>query len=315
MSSLSAFNGPWTAPVIPGEPGHGDMPGDKICIEQQHIDKANVLYPLLRPQLRALLSAQPHGRAVIGVCGGSGVGKSEIASVLGEYLKQEGVGAYILSGDNYPRRIPRDNDAERLRVYRTGGLRGLLMSGCYRDAFGETLRQLWQAETDADPAAVDAYPWLKIYQQAAERSLDAYLGTPAEIDFDEVNGIISAFRNGAEQIPLKRMGREPEALWYSTVDMRDTQVLIIEWTHANSDWLRGVDLPILLNSTPAETLAHRRARARDGKTDSAFTTTVLRLEQTKLEHQAHKAKLIISKDGRMLSYAEYRQLMAGEGNV
>lgn len=44
------------------------------------------------------------GRAVITVCGGSGVGKSEIASLISYYLNAEGVGAYTLSGDNYPRR-------------------------------------------------------------------------------------------------------------------------------------------------------------------------------------------------------------------
>ena len=88
------------------------------------------------------------------------------------------------------------------------------------------------------------------------------------------------------------------------------QVLIVEWTHGNSDYLEGVDIPILLNSTPAETLAHRRARNRDGKTDSAFTTLVLEIEQQKLEAQARKARLILSKQGSLLTYAEYRRLMA-----
>ncbi len=312
MNQASKLTADWTPPALPADMMHGDMPGDRIQIEPQHIRKADTLFPHVRAELAALLDAHPQHRAVIGICGGSGVGKSEIASVLGEYLKQLGIGAYILSGDNYPHRIPRDNDLERQRVYRTGGLRGLLMSGCYREDQGPALRELWQAETDADPRTAAERPWMAIYQQAAERSLDAYLGSPAEIDFEEVNGIISAFKNGADRIPLKRMGREPEALWYSPVDFTGIQVLIIEWTHSNSDYLRGVDLPILLNSTPAETLAHRRARARDGKTDSAFTTTVLRLEQTKLEHQAHKAKIIISKNGEILSYAQYRRLMAEE---
>ena len=87
-------------------------------------------------------------------------------------------------------------------------------------------------------------------------------------------------------------------------------MLIVEWTHGNSDYLEGVDIPVLLNSTPAETLAHRRARNRDGKTDSAFTTLVLEIEQQKLEDQARKARLILSKQGELLSYAEYRRIMA-----
>jgi hypothetical protein len=88
-------------------------------------------------------------------------------------------------------------------------------------------------------------------------------------------------------------------------------VLVIEWTHGNSDNYEGVDIPILLNSTPEETLAHRRARNRDGKTDSAFTTLVLELEQNMLKSQAHKAKIIVSKAGELLSYKEYEEVMEG----
>ena len=47
------------------------------------------------------LSHHPHQRAVVAVCGGSGVGKSEIASLLSYYLNQLGVGSYTLSGDNF----------------------------------------------------------------------------------------------------------------------------------------------------------------------------------------------------------------------
>ena len=72
----------------------------------------------------------------------------------------------------------------------------------------------------------------------------------------------------------------------------------------------GVDLPVLLNSTPAETMAHRRERNRDGKVDSPFTTMVLEIEQGLLASQAHKAAMILSKSGELLSYADYQALMA-----
>ena len=314
MVHISDLSGSWVPPELPEDIVQGDMPGDKIRIEPQHVQKANILFPLFRTELASLLASHQQHRAVIGVCGGSGAGKSEIASLLGTRLKMEGIGVYILSGDNYPHRIPRDNDAERLRVYRTCGLKGLLMSGCYRDEDGKTLRQLWMAERDAEKAAADVYPWMRIYQNAAELSLNAYLGSPAEIDFDEINRICGSFKNGSDRIALRRMGREPEALWYHQADFSEIQVLIIEWTHANSDYLGGIDLSVFLHSSPEETLAHRRARARDGKTDSAFTEAVLRLEQIKLEHQAHKSKLIISHDGEILSYAQYRQWMAKSGN-
>ncbi len=303
----------WTAPELPDEIPHGDMPGDRICIDEGHIAKAQTIFPVLKNMLAAQLQASPKGKAVVSVCGGSGVGKSEIASVLGYYLNQLGIGTYILSGDNYPRRIPCDNDTERMRVYHVGGLRGLLDSGLYTDDMGQTLCSLWQYEVDCDPKAVEQYPWLSVYQPAGRMALTAYLGTPNETDFDEVNNLIARFKRGDALIPLKRMARDPNELWYDTVDLSKVQVLIIEWTHGNSDYLIGVDLPILLNSTPAETLAHRRARNRDGKVDSAFTTLVLAIEQKKLEEQAGKAKLILSKSGKLLTYAEYRKLMAEEG--
>ena len=300
----------WVPPQVPEEIPHGDMPGDRICIGAEHVKKAEALFPALLPLLREAVTVNPGGRAVISVCGGSGVGKSEIASVLGFYLRSVGIGTYILSGDNYPRRIPRDNDLERLRVFRVGGLRGLLDSGLYQDAQTQTLHALWAEEKDADPGEAKDRPWLQVYQQAGRLRLAEYLGTPNETDFEEVNGIIARFRQGAQALPLKRMGREITELWYDTVNLADVQVLIIEWTHGNSDYLHGVYIPILLNSTPAETLAHRRARNRDGKTDSPFTTMVLQIEQQKLEYQAHKAKLILAKSGSLLTYAEYRALMA-----
>ena len=108
------------------------------------------------------------------------------------------------------------------------------------------------------------------------------------------------------------MGREDTALWYEAVPFAEVRVLLIEWTHCNSDHLHGVDIPVLLNSTPSETLAYRKARHRDGGADSPFTTMVLALEQKQLELQAHKAKLILSKGGMLLPYRDYRRLMAEE---
>ena len=293
-------------PAVPADIPHGDMPGDQIRIGEEHIQKAQTVYPVLREKLRAL----NRPKAVVAVCGGSGVGKSEIASVLAFYLNQDGVGAYVLSGDNYPRRIPRDNDIERVRVYRQGGLRGLADHGLLTPEISAQLRRLWEKDEDASPSAVSAYPWLAVYQRSGRRALAGYLGTPNETDFDEVSGILARFHQGAQEIYLKRMGRETTELWYDKVDFSQIQVLIVEWTHGNSDFLEGIDLPVLLNSTPAETLAHRRARNRDGKTDSAFTTMVLEIEQQKLEAQAHKAAVILSKQGELLSYPEYRRRMA-----
>ena len=294
--------------TLPAEIPHGDMPGDKVLITESHVAKAKTILPALVDKMIAALENKPLQRCVLSVCGGSGVGKSETASLLGWYLGQLGAKSYILSGDNYPHRIPEYNDAERLRVFRDTGLKGLVAAGLHTAQVSEQLHQLMEEDKDADLCA--EYGWLSAYQAAGRRGLKGYLGTPNEIDFDRVNSIIAQFQAGAEQISLKRMGRRPSELWAETVDFSETSVLIIEWTHSNNDHLAGVDLPVLLNSTPAETMAHRRERNRDGKVDSPFTTMVLEIEQGLLASQAHKAAVILSKSGELLSYAEYQALMA-----
>ncbi len=245
---------------------HGDMPGDKIAIDEGHVQKAELLFPLVREAVEGVFAERGVRKAVVAVSGGSGVGKSEVASVLSFLLSEAGIRTYTLSGDNYPHRIPAENDAERQRVY---------------DEHGEA-------------------------------GLRAYLGTQNEIDFALLNHIISDFRAGKSPIALKRMGRTPDELWYDDVDMEDVAVLVIEWTHGLNDNLQGVDVTVLLNSTPEETLAHRRARNRDGNVDSPFTMMVLGIEQDLLKSQAHKANFIVSKQGELLSFEDYENLMGGD---
>ena len=297
----------WTPPVVSGDIPHGDMPGDKVEIGAGHIAKANVIFPRLLKELKPVIESG--GKAVVAVSGGSGVGKSEVASLLTYYLNDIGIGSYTLSGDNYPRRIPLYNDAERLRLYRVSGVRGMLEAGVYSAEVVEPLKAMQLAETDADPKNVERYPWLAPYQKAGREGLAAYLGTSHEQDFEELSAILTRFKAGEESIWLKRMGRTETELWYDQVDFSQTHVLIIEWTHGLSGELRGVDIPILLNSTPEETREHRRQRGRDGKTDSAFTTTVLEIEQGKIADRAQFAKIIVSKSGELLSYEQYCEQM------
>lgn len=287
----------------------GDMPGDKIKIGESHIKKAQIILPRLLKMLVPILNENPNKRAVVAVCGGSGVGKSEIASLLSYYLNKLNIGSYTLSGDNYPHRIPKYNDAERLRVFRQWGLKGLIAGGEYIGDRPQILMELQKENQDSNPELVNKYPWLAIYQRSGRSGLKNYLGTSNEINFDEISGIISQFKNGADSIYLRRMGREESELWYEAVDFMDKNVIIIEWTHSNNDNLLGVDIPILLNSTPQETLEHRRARNRDGAVDSPFTMMVLEIEQKLLISQATKAKLIVSKSGDILSYEEFINVM------
>jgi hypothetical protein len=286
----------------------GDMPGDKVVIGENHILKANRIFPSLLELLVPVFRDQQQ-RAVVAVCGGSGVGKSEIASLLTYYFNRLGIGSYTLSGDNYPYRIPFYNDAERVRIFRQAGIRGLMAHGQYTPARQQVLHELQRADADADPAQIAKYPWLAYYQKEGRGELKDYLGTAREIDFNELSAIITQFKNGAPSLFLKRMGREETALWYDRVDFSEKQILIIEWTHGNSFYLHGVDIPVLLSSTPQETLEHRRARNRDGKTDSPFTTMVLAIEQELLISQAVRAKLIVSKSGELISYEEYLRQM------
>ncbi len=281
----------------------GDMPGDKIVIGEDHIKKARTIFPLLVEEINKL----NRDKIVISVFGGSGVGKSEIASLLGFFLEKQGIGSYVLSGDNYPRRIPLYNDAERMSVYRSGGLKGMVKTGVYNSETRKILDELWQKETDSDPSVVTDYPWMSEYQKAGRMALKKYLGTDKEQDYEELNNIIASFRKGEEKIMLKRMGKTEEERWYDEIDFSNINVLIIEWTHGGNKRLEGIDIPVFLNSTVAETMEHRKIRARDGKVDSAFTTMVLSIEQEELFERHGDAKIIISKAGDIISAEEVTQ--------
>lgn len=275
---------------------HGDMPGDVVNIGDDHIAKASTIFPYLVEELNNL----EKDKAVISIFGGSGVGKSEIASVLGHYLEGNGIKNYILSGDNYPYRIPMYNDAERMSIFRAEGLKGLIDKDIYDDEVKEKLLMLWREEADSDPKKIDEYPFLKTYQEYGRAALKQYLGTSKEQDYVQINDIIAKFKNGDDSIYLKRMGRSEDERYYEKVDFSNIDVLIIEWTHGGNANIEGIDIPILLNSTPEETREHRRNRARDGKTDSAFTTMVLEIEQEELDERRKDAKIVISKKGEIL---------------
>ena len=62
---------------------------------------------------------------VISIYGGSGSGKTTLATALQQYFLNDGRGCYLLSGDDYPRRAPKCNDEERMRVYKEAGEDGL----------------------------------------------------------------------------------------------------------------------------------------------------------------------------------------------
>jgi hypothetical protein len=297
----------WTPPDVDIDSvTTGDMPGDKVQINQSHIDKANTIFPHLLRQLEDNVD----GRLVVSVYGGSGVGKSEIASVLGYYCRQEGHKPYILSGDNYPHRVPEFNDLERLMVFRNAALNALARDPAFSDARMNQLHTMWPEMDDMRPSMQTESPWTKVYHDAGRSALADYLGTESESNFPMVNAIVADFKRGSHSINLKRMGRTTEDIRFETVDFSDVRVLIIEWTHGNNPLLEGVDFPVFLFSTPAETLAHRLARGRDKNADTPLISLVLEIEQDKLINQADRAAMIISKNGGILTLPELHRRIA-----
>ncbi|MDC7227997.1 MAG: hypothetical protein PQJ61_14635 [Spirochaetales bacterium] len=274
----------------------GDMPGDKIQIGDSHIKRSDTVFPILLKKVKA----SGKTKIVISVYGGSGVGKSEIGSLLATRFRSNGYGAYVLSGDNYPYRIPAENDRERENRFRYGGLSAIAESDGFCSDWMDIVHDAWLSGADADPELAEKYEFMRDYQEAGKTALSAFLCTPEEIDFGLVNRIIKKFKHGEKQISLKRMGRAPEELYFESVDFSSTKILIIEWTHGNNSALEGVDFPVFLYSTPEQTLEHRISRARDKGVDSPFTSIVLEIEQQKLNEQAQTASITIGKDGELI---------------
>lgn len=283
----------------------GAMPGDQLNISDiMQVHTQTVLNAVL-----PLINASTQDKIVIGVHGGSGAGKSVMSALLAHLLTEKGIKSYVLSGDNYPHRIPQYNDAERLQLFREGGIRALVKAGYQTPENLKIVQAQQEKYDDANPELVLQYPWYQHYLDGGREALSHYLGTAKEQDFDEVDNILRQFKEGATSIWLRRMGRTDHELWYETFDFTKARVLILEWTHSNSDALTQVDIPILLNSTPQETMAYRKARNRDGATDSPFTTMVLEIEQDKIHQQSHKARIIMTREGNIVDYATYLNLM------
>lgn len=196
------------------------------------------------------LHASGDERVVISIYGGSGSGKTTIATALQQYFLSEGIGCYLLGGDNYPHRIPKRNDEERLRVY----------------------------------------------EEVGEEGLREYLGTPKEIDFDCINQVLAEFHAGKDTITLRHMGREDGDISSEETDFAGIPVMLVEWTHGGSEYLKGVDIPVFLESSPEETKERRIRRNRDENAASPFICRVVELEQEKLDIQKGHARLVVGKD-------------------
>jgi hypothetical protein len=114
----------------------GNMPGDVLHIGDSHRERSETIFP------RAIEAFRRSGQEkfVISVFGGSGVGKSEVGYLLAERFRGEGLPAFLVSGDNYPYRIPAENDRERESRYRYHGLLALARRSDFHQRWTNQLR-------------------------------------------------------------------------------------------------------------------------------------------------------------------------------
>lgn len=262
-------------------------------LAQEQIKNAERLFPLIRKKTEE----RKEKKTVISVSGGSGVGKTGMAFLLQNMFEKQGKKSLIISGDNYPHRIPMYNDAERIARFRMSGLNGLITERLYTDKVKEKLLELQKAGRDAEEQ--EDMQWLSIYQKYGDKALTDYLGTGQELDYEAISNLLMQFHGGTSQLLLRHMGRTPDDIWYDRRDVSDTDILILEWTHGNSAYLQGVDVSVVLISTPEETLENRKKRNRDTAIDSPFVARVLRIEQKKINDGLDRADIIQDMHGRI----------------
>ena len=89
-------------------------------ISLKEIELAEKIYKVLKKHINSR-----DNKVVISIFGGSGCGKTTLSEVLCQYFLNDEIGCYVLTGDNYPRRIPKQNDEERERIYQEKGIAGL----------------------------------------------------------------------------------------------------------------------------------------------------------------------------------------------
>lgn len=262
-------------------------------LAQEQIKNAERLFPLIRKKTEE----RKEKKTVISVSGGSGVGKTGMAFLLQNMFEKQGKKSLIISGDNYPHRIPMYNDAERIARFRMSGLNGLITERLYTDKVKEKLLELQKAGRDAEEQ--EDMQWLSIYRKYGDKALTDYLGTDQELDYEAISNLLMQFHGGTSQLLLRHMGRTPDDIWYDRRDVSDTDILILEWTHGNSAYLQGVDVSVVLISTPEETLENRKKRNRDTAIDSPFVARVLRIEQKKINDGLDRADIIQDMHGRI----------------
>ncbi len=271
----------------------GDNLSDNIILCEGQYENAKLIFNEIKDHLDKT-------KLIISLSGGSGSGKSGISAILSDFLDENYIGNYVMSGDNYPIRIPSINDQERLMQGRIGGIKNLANNDLATEINNKVLTQLQLEGVDLDDYSVKKYPFLKYYKEGFRKALEDYLTTSNEQDFSLVNSILKDFKNNKDDIYIKKMGRNLEEIYFEKVDFSNINVLILDWTHALSDELENVDIKIMIQSTPSETKEGREKRNRGDAIDDPFINMVLSVEQEKLNVNSSMANIIITRDGKLV---------------
>jgi alpha-galactosidase len=100
---------------------------------------------------------EKQNKIVISLYGGFCVGKSGITNMDAYYLNVNNIKNYAMSGDNYPRRIPKYNDEKRPLIFRKAGLKKLITEGLYSNERFQVIQKLQEKNDDANPIYINDY--------------------------------------------------------------------------------------------------------------------------------------------------------------
>jgi len=120
------------------------MKGDKLVIQEGHVNAARHIMKLLLPQIRKAQS-----KFVITIAGESGSGKSEIAAALSEFLSEKGIKSAIIQQDDYFVYPPKTNAKMRRKDISHVGLSEVRLA-----VLDQNLRDIIEGENEINKPLV-----------------------------------------------------------------------------------------------------------------------------------------------------------------